>query len=203
MKGFNYLKKALFSLFVLFSFNLNAVEENIAEKVNILGEPDAPNILVEYASLSCVHCANFHNEKLPEIKDKLITTGKLKYIYKDFPLDLPSMLASMVARCYEGEQFYSILNSFFINQKKWVTASNNRENLFKSFHQILKQHGVTEERIKVCAAENELNKKKWNSILASRLEGQKLGVNSTPSFILNGKKLEGPVDLQMLLKHIY
>ena len=59
------------------------------------------------------------------------------------------------------------------------------------------------EKIKICAEENEDNKKKWDSILASRLEGQKLGVNSTPSFILNGKKLEGSVDLNVLLKHIY
>ena len=70
-------------------------------------------------------------------------------------------------------------------------------------HLILKEHGVTEEKIKVCAAENDLNKKKWDSILASRLEGQKLGVNSTPSFILNGKKLEGSVDYKIPLKHIY
>ena len=203
MKAFNNFKKFIFILFILFPINLNAVEEKIGKHANILGDPNAPNILVEYASLSCVHCANFHNKKLPEIKDKLINTGKLKFIYKDFPLDLPAMLASMVARCYEGEQFYSILNSLFINQKKWVEASNNREELFKSFHQILKQHGVTKEKINFCAAENELNKQKWDSILASRLEGQELGINSTPSFILNGKKLKGPVDLKVLLKHIY
>ncbi len=203
MKIFNYVKNFAFSLFILFSINLNAVDKNTDIKVNILGDPNAPNILVEYASLSCVHCANFHIKKLPEIKDKLINTGKVQYIYKDFPLDLPAMLASMIAHCYEGEQFYSILNSLFINQKKWLKASNNKKELFKSFHLILKEHGVTEEKIKVCAAENDLNKKKWDSILASRLEGQKLGVNSTPSFILNGKKLEGSVDYKIPLKHIY
>ena len=203
MKVFYNFKKFIFILFILFSVTLNAVDEKTVINVSILGDPNAPNILVEYASLSCVHCANFHNKKLPDIKEKLINTGKLKYIYKDFPLDLPAMLASMVARCYEGEQFYSILNSLFINQKKWVTASNNKEELFKSFYQILKQHGVTKEKINFCAAENKVNKKKWDSILSSRLEAQKLGINSTPSFILNGKKLEGSVDLKVLLKHIY
>ncbi|GIS23826.1 MAG: hypothetical protein CM15mP124_3060 [Alphaproteobacteria bacterium] len=69
--------------------------------------------------------------------------------------------------------------------------------LLNAFHEILKQHGISR-KIKTCAAENEDNKKKWDSILASRLEGQKLGVNSTPSFILNGKKLEGSVDLKVL-----
>ena len=188
---------------VLFSLELLAENKVIDNKKNILGNLNAPNTLVEYASLSCVHCANFHNQKLPEIKKKLIETGKLKYIYKDFPLDMPAMLAAMVTNCYEGEQFHTTLNSLFRNQKKWVTASSNKEELLNAFHQILKQHGISLEKIRTCAAENEDNKKKWDSILASRLEGQKLGVNSTPSFILNGKKLEGSVDLKVLLEHIY
>ncbi len=189
----------------LILFSLNLVAENTVnrEKKNILGALDAPNTLIEYASLSCVHCANFHNKKLPEIKEKLIKTGKLQYIYRDFPLDMPAMLAAMVTNCYEGEQFHTTLNSLFRNQKKWVAASSNKEELLKAFHQILKQHGISLQKIKTCAAENEANKKKWDSILASRLEGQKLGVNSTPSFILNGKKLEGSVDLKLLLQHIY
>ena len=189
----------------LILFSLNLVAENTVnrEKKNILGALDAPNTLIEYASLSCVHCANFHNKKLPEIKEKLIKTGKLQYIYRDFPLDMPAMLAAMVTNCYEGEQFHTTLNSLFRSQKKWVTASSNKEELLNAFHEILKQHGISLEKIKNCAEQNEDNKKKWDSILASRLEGQKLGVNSTPSFILNGKKLQGSVDLQVLIKHIY
>ena len=133
----------------------------------------------------------------------MIKTGKLQYIYRDFPLDMPAMLAAMVTNCYEGEKFHTTLNSLFRNQKKWVAAANNKEMLLNAFHEILKQHGISLEKIKTCTAENEDNQKKWDSILASRLEGQKLGVNSTPSFILNGKKLEGSVDLKVLLKHIY
>ncbi len=189
----------------LILFSLNLVAENTVnrEKKNILGALNAPNTLIEYASLSCVHCASFHNKKLPEIKEKLIKTGRLQYIYRDFPLDMPAMLAAMVTNCYEGEQFHTTLNSLFRNQKKWVAASSNKEELLKAFHQILKQHGISLQKIKTCAAENEANREKWDSILATRLEGQKLGVNSTPSFILNGKKLEGSVDLKVLLQHIY
>ena len=150
-----------------------------------------------------MHCANFHNQKLPEIKEKLIKTGKLQYIYRDFPLDMPAMLAAMVTNCYEGEKFHTTLNSLFRNQKKWVSASSNKEDAFKCISPNFKATWYITEKIKTCAAENEDNKKKWDSILASRLEGQKLGVNSTPSFILNGKKLEGSVDLKVLLKHIY
>ena len=203
MKVFACLKVIISTALILFSLGL--VAENVVsdKKKNILGNLNAPNTLIEYASLSCVHCANFHNQKLPEIKDKLIKTGKLQYIYRDFPLDMPAMLAAMVTNCYEGEQFHKTLDSLFKNQKKWVAASSNKEELFNALHQILKQHGISLQKIKTCAAENKDNKKKWNSILASRLEGQKLGVNSTPSFILNGKKLEGSVDLKVLLQHIY
>ena len=203
MKFFDCFKVIVSTTMVLFSLELVAESQTNDKKKNILGNLNAPNTLIEYASLSCVHCANFHNQKLPEIKEKLIKTGKLQYIYRDFPLDMPAMLAAMVTNCYEGEQFHTTLNSLFRNQKKWVTASSNKEELLNAFHQILKQHGISLEKIKTCAEENEDNKKKWDSILASRLEGQKLGVNSTPSFILNGKKLEGSVDLKVLLKHIY
>ena len=203
MKVFICFKVIISTALILFSLNL--IAENIVnnEKKNILGNLNAPNTLIEYASLSCVHCANFHNQKLPEIKEKLIKTGKLQYIYRDFPLDMPAMLAAMVTNCYEGEQFHTTLNSLFRSQKKWVTSSSSKEELLNAFHQILKQHGISLEKIKTCAEENEYNKKKWDSILASRLEGQKLGINSTPSFFLNGKKLEGSVDLKVLLKHIY
>ena len=203
MKVFGYFKVIVAFALILFSLSLVAENTINDKKKNILGNLNAPNIIIEYASLSCVHCANFHNQKLPEIKEKLIKTGKLQYIYRDFPLDMPAMLAAMVTNCYEGEQFHTVLNSLFRNQKKWVTASSNKEELLNAFHQILKQHGISLEKIRTCAAENEDNRKKWDSILASRLEGQKLGVNSTPSFILNGKKLEGSVDLKVLLKHIY
>ena len=203
MKVFDCLRVILSTTLILFSLDLVAENTINDKKKNILGDLNAPNTLIEYASLSCVHCANFHNQKLPEIKEKLIKTGKLQYIYRDFPLDMPAMLAAMVTNCYEGEQFHTILNSLFRNQKKWVTASSNKEELLNAFHQILKQYGISLEKIKTCAAENEDNKKKWDFILASRLEGQKLGVNSTPSFILNGKKLDGTVDLKVLLEHIY
>jgi protein-disulfide isomerase len=173
------------------------------EKYNYLGEEDAPNVLIEYASLSCVHCADFHTKRLPPIKTKLIDNGKLKYIYKDFPLDLPAMLASMVSNCYSGIQYFEILNSLFRNQKKWVTSSENKKELYSSLHLILKEHGVTLAKITACTEESEDNKKKWNIILATRLAGQKKGVSSTPTFFLNGKKLEGLVDLKKIEEHIY
>ena len=89
------------------------------------------------------------------------------------------------------------------NQKKWVTSSDTKEKLFDSFHLVLKEYGVTLEKIQECTADTEENKKKWDNILASRLEGQNLGVNSTPTFFLNGKKLDGNIDLSKIKKLIY
>ena len=160
-----------------------------------MGNIDAKNVLIEYASLSCVHCANFHTKQLPSIKKDLIDTGKLKYIYKDFPLDKPAMIASMVSNCYKGEQYFTVLNTLFRNQKKWVVKS---ENLEVALHSTLKVHGITIEDIKDCTIENAINKEKWDSILEERLNAQEIGVNSTPSFFLNGKKLEGQVTSEIL-----
>ena len=199
------MKKIFFNLLLILFFSLNVFSQNSNQKenINFLGSVNAPNTLIEYASMSCIHCANFHNQRLPDIKKELIDTGELKYIYKDFPLDMPAMLASMVAHCFKGEQYYEVLNSLFRNQKKWVMASENKKKLYNTFADTLKIHGVSLEKVNSCTVDSEENKKKWDNIIASRLEGQKAGVNSTPTFILNGNKLEGLVDLEKIKKHIY
>ena len=199
------LIKMLLKVITIFfiTFNTLANDSKISKYTNILGKPNAPNVLIEYASLSCVHCANFHNKKLPSIKKELIDSGKLKYIYVDFPLDLPAMLASMITHCYSEKRYFAVLESLYRNQKKWVTSSDTKEKLFESFHLVLKEYGVTLEKIQECTADTEENKKKWDNILASRLEGQNLGVNSTPTFFLNGKKLDGNIDLSKIKKLIY
>ena len=197
---FKFLLLALFSFLVLPVMTDSIPDE---KKYNYLGNKDAPNILIEYASLSCVHCANFHNKQLPTIKSQLIDKGKLKYIYKDFPLDLPAMLAAMVSNCYTGSQYFEILKSLFRNQKKWVAASDNKKQLYTSLHSILREHGISLEKITSCTEETEANKQKWDSILATRLAAQKKGVSSTPTFFLNGKKLEGLVNLEKLEQYIY
>ena len=203
------MKKIIINLFIvanliMFNHNISIAAEKVNDinSKNIIGDSSAKNILEEYASLSCVHCADFHNDRLPAIKKELIKTGKLKYIFRDFPLDLPAMVAAMVSHCYQGNQYFDILNTLFRKQKVWVSSSDNSDNLQKTLVKVLKQHGITLEKIKECTAENDKNKIKWNAILASRLDGQSRGVNSTPSFFLNGKKLEGVVDLKMLKANI-
>ena len=197
-KVFN--KLLILTLFILcLGISASNTQNHINNRVNQLGDNKALNILVEYASMSCVHCANFHNNELPKIKTNLIDNGKLKFIYKDFPLDRPAMFASMVAHCFSGDQYFAVLSSLYRNQKKWIIVADNSGNFYNAIHDILKIHGITLNKIIECVDDkSDINKKTWDSILASRLEGQKLGVNSTPTFFLNGKKVEKPMNYELL-----
>ena len=199
-KFFNKLTILIF--FITFLLVSSSHTEN-NNKFNQLGINEATNVLIEYASMSCVHCANFHNNELPKIKLNLIDNGKLRFIYKDFPLDRPAMFASMVAHCFSDDQYFEVLSALYRNQKKWVSASENSGNFYNAIFDILKIHGITLDKIIECVDDkSDVNKKKWDSILASRLEGQNMGVNSTPSFFLNGKKIEEPMNYELLIKLI-
>ena len=190
-------------LLTLYSFILltESEAELSSSSSNELGSNSASYILVEYASMSCIHCANFHNNEFSKIKKDFIDTGKLKFIYKDFPLDKPAMLASMVANCFSGEQYYEILSTLYRNQKEWVIEANNSGKFYSAIHRSLKVHGITLDKILGCIDDkSEVNKKTWSKIIATRLEGQKNGVNSTPSFFLNGKKIEEPFNYELLEK---
>ena len=197
-----YIRKLILVFLIIYLSVSQALTDSHKNK-NILGDNSATNTLVEYASMSCVHCANFHNNDLPKIKSNLIDNGKLKFIYKDFPLDRPAMYASMIAHCFSGEQYFEVLSSLYRNQKKWVSVADTSGKFYSSLHNILKIHDVTLEKIIECVDDkSEINKKKWNNILASRLEGQNVGVNSTPTFFLNGKKIEEPLNFEVLYEMI-
>src|SRR6266851_1775595 len=92
----------------------------------ILGKADAPITIIEYASLTCPHCAHFAVEVLPKLKQKWIDTGKAKLVLRDFPLDEPALRAAMVARCAPPERFYPLVGMMFETQEKWVIAADWR-----------------------------------------------------------------------------
>ena len=197
-----YIRKLILVFLIIYLSISQALTDSHKNKnENILGDNNAINTLVEYASMSCVHCANFHKNDLPKIKSNLIDNGKLKFIYKDFPLDRPAMYASMIAHCFSGEQYFEVLSSLYRNQKKWVSVADTSGKFYSSLHNILKIHDVTLDKIIECVDDkSEINKKTWDRIITSRLEGQKDGVNSTPSFFLNGKKLDEPLSYELIRK---
>src|SRR5213082_3021993 len=91
----------------------------------VLGKADAPITIVEYASLTCPHCAHFDVDVLPKLKEKWIDTGKAKLVLRDFPLDEPSLRAAMIARCAPPDRFYAFADTFFASQDKWAGGTKD------------------------------------------------------------------------------
>jgi len=156
----------------------------IGKDDRILGNPEAPITIVEYASLTCPHCAHFANNVLPEIKRTWIDTGKAKLVLRDFPLDEPALRAAMIARCAPPDRYYAFAETFFVAQEKWARNSDYREALAR----LAKLGGMGREEFDACLKNTELE----NKIVGERLKAsQELQVNSTPSFFVNGSKLAG------------
>jgi protein-disulfide isomerase len=150
----------------------------------VLGKPGAPITIIEYASLSCSHCAHFANAVLPKLKETWIDTGKAKLILRDYPLDEPALRAVMVARCVPPERFYPLVETLFETQDKWVIAKDWRDALEK----LVRLAGIGKKEFDACFTDKALE----DQVAQSRLTaGQLLGVNSTPTFFINGKKYEG------------
>jgi protein-disulfide isomerase len=151
----------------------------------VIGQADAPVTIVEYASMTCNHCATFHNTVLPTLKEKYIDTGKVKLVFREFPLDERAALASMVARCAGDDKSMPLISMLFSKQDEWAGAKQDfLPKLFKFGQQV----GFTRQAFDRCRQDEKLIK----SIIAVRDRGNvAFGVNSTPTFFINGKRLEG------------
>jgi len=150
----------------------------------ILGQPDAPVTIVEYASLTCPHCAHFAVDVLPKLKAKWIDAGKVKLVLRDYPLDEPALRASMIARCAPPDKFYAFVDTFFADQQQWVLAKDYKAALAR----LVLLGGMNKTQFDACLAD----KSGEDKVLQSRLAAtQQLGVNSTPTFFINGTKFDG------------
>jgi len=153
----------------------------------VLGKADAPVTIVEYASMTCGHCANFHNKVFPSIKEKYIDTGKVRFIMREFPLDTLAAAASMLTRCAGGDKSVPLIGVLFAKQEEWAFVRNNAvPELFK----IAKQAGFTQESFDKCLTDQAL----LDKITQGRERASKsFGVDATPTFFINGKRMkEGP-----------
>jgi protein-disulfide isomerase len=151
----------------------------------VLGNADAPTTIVEYASMTCSHCANFHTNVFPELKTKYIDTGKAKFILREFPLDSLALAAFMVARCAGPDRYYPVTGALFDTQKSWaVPGAEGQDKLLA----IARQAGFSKESFDKCLADKDLQDK----IVAVRARANEtLGVDSTPTFFIDGKRLRG------------
>jgi protein-disulfide isomerase len=149
-----------------------------------LGNADAPVTIVEYASMTCSHCAHFHNTAFPKLKEKYIDTGKVRLILREYPLDNLAMAASMLARCAGGDKTFPLISALFAKQEDWAFVRGNPvPELFK----FAKQAGFTQESFDKCLTDQKL----LDEITAGRKRAsEKFGVNATPTFFINGKRLQ-------------
>ena len=148
----------------------------------VLGNADAKVTIVEYASMTCGHCGAFHASTFPALKEKYIDTGKVRFIFREYPFDPLAEAGFLLARCNEA-QFFPMISALFSSQAVWVKAEKPSEALF----QISKQAGYTQETFNACLQNTALLEK----IRAVRAGGEKNGVDSTPTFFVNGERYPG------------
>jgi protein-disulfide isomerase len=163
----------------------------LGEKV--LGDAKAPVTIIEYASVTCSHCAAFSNDVLPVLQSKYIDTGKVRYILREFPLDPLSAAGFMLARCAGDDKYFPMIEVLFRSQKGWVTASDPVAALLN----LSKQAGFTQESFEQCLTNQQL----LDGVEWVRQRGaEKFGVNSTPTFFINGKIHRGAPGVEELDK---
>lgn len=152
---------------------------------NVMGDENAPVTIIEFSSMTCPHCAIFHKDTLPELKTKYIDTGKVKYILREFPLDQLAAAAFMLGRCLEKrESYFDLINMLYARQSEWAYG----EDRVGSLKNLAKQAGFTDDSFKACLDDKAL----YAKILKIKNNGsEEFKIQSTPTFFVNGAKLEG------------
>ena len=165
----------------------------------VQGKADAPVTIIEYASMTCPHCANFHKTTYQALKTKYIDTGKVRFIFREFPLDELAVAASMMARCAGKDasaKAMALIDVLFASQEKWA---GSRTNPVPILQQIGKQAGMTEKAFDECLKDQTL----YNNIMAVRERASKeYKVESTPTLFVNGKLQKGGATIEDLDKLI-
>ena len=174
----------VFLILYISNFAHSASVLEVKEDDIILGSRNAPITVIEYASMSCSHCASFHNNTLGLLKKEYIDTGKVKFVFRDFPLNRPALLGSMVAHCAEPSKYFAYLSLLFKNQEKWAFSQPVEEQLAK----LARVSGMGQEKLSNCLEDEALAER----IIQSRLESQNTyNIESTPSFLVGDQLIVG------------
>ena len=162
-----------------------------------LGPKDAPVTITEYASMTCPHCAAFNEQVFPKIKSEYIDTGKVRYIFREFPLDIKAAAGSMLSRCIakdDAPKYFAVTDMLFRQQNDWV-LKNTTETLTR----IGKQAGLTQQQVEACLKDQGL----LDKIAADqKYASDVLKVDSTPTFFINGEKIKGETSFEEFAKKI-
>ena len=183
--------KILFFLLVNFSAQ---AEKHILS----IGDSNAKVTVKVFSSLTCPHCASFHINVVPKIKEKYIENGNVQLIFIDFPLDQFAFNASKLLYCTDKKKQIFLLDNLYENQNNW-TAGSNADQINSNLKNIVKDLGISSEQFDACINNEEISDK----ILNGRIEGhKKYSINSTPTIIINEKKLEDDASFKNIQKKI-
>jgi protein-disulfide isomerase len=164
------------------------------------GSKTAPVTFIEYASMTCPHCAAFQKEVIPQLNKDYVETGKVKVVFREYPLDGAARMASAVARCFTGDQYFSFIDLLFANQANWIKDFDGnkqltREDILEGLTQMARQAGMPKEKVASCADD----KANLALVDGNWQEGQtRYMVNSTPTFIINGVTHSGEIPYDKL-----
>ena len=186
------LSIAFFIVFFILPISANTVLE-VTEDDFVVGDKNAPVTIIEYASLSCSHCANFHNNTLGDLKKEYVDTGKARIVFRDFPFNYPALLGSMVLRCIPEDVRYDYMNALFQLQSKWVVRENAKST--QELYKIMQSGGMTKEEFEACTNNSELENIILQALIAAQNE---FNIQSTPSFLINGNLVEGNKSIKEL-----
>jgi len=157
-----------------------------------IGDEKAPITVIEYASMTCPHCAHFSETTFPELKKRYIDTGKVRFIFREFPLDQLAAAGFILARCAGPDKYFPLIETLFAQQRAWVVQKP-----LPPLLAIAKQAGLSQQAFEACLDNREL----LEGIEKVRNQAsEKLGVNSTPTFFVNGKRLSGALSIEELEK---
>ena len=163
----------------------------------MLGSPSASVTVIEYASMTCPHCAHFHETVYPKLKADYIDTGKIKFIFREFPLDIKAAAGSMLARCIgkdDPQKYFAVVDTLFRTQESWVGADT-----VNALKRVGKQAGFSDQSVDACLADQKV----LDGIKQTQDNAyEKLKVNSTPTFFVNNTVLKGGADIEEFKKVI-
>ena len=158
-----------------------------------LGDEKAPVTIIEYASMTCPHCATFHMSTYPELKKRYIDTGKVRFIFREFPLDQLAAAGFMLARCAGPDKYFPLIETLFAQQQTWVV-----QRPLQPLLTIARQAGFSEQSFNECLKNQEV----LDGIEDVRQRAMKLNVQSTPTFFINGKLHRGAFTIEEFEKQI-
>ena len=188
----------IISFYLILSIKCYSDNSNASDSLVVLGSDKAIVKIKVFSSLTCPHCANFHIKIVPEIKREYIDTGQVQLIFIDFPLDQAGFNASKLLHCLDKKKQIAFLDIIYETQAKWTNASNLND-INKNLKKIVKNLGISSVQFDKCLIDEDISDK----ILNGRIDAnRKYSINSTPTIVINEKKLEGSVSFKNIKKKI-